>query len=960
MNKKFHILLNPKSLRRKASKDTIVKTYTNKAGKLVKVTEVGAESIALTKNPVELTPEVFVEKVLYGHTWTLAYFFKDEDGKVHRTKKCWHSQSLFALDFDDGITPEEVIARCKKYGLDIFFVYASFSDTPELRKFRVVFIMDEPVTDFRDAVTATLALMKLFPECDEQCKDPNRFYYGGKAIIPICDDYAYSSSARVSVEQIVEAFCVSEYENNYAHAKDGIKKFARNCALNLENHIPKLSDVQKLRKSVKSYINNIEFPTFSPKMNIYEYAIDEDTMRTKTITLDDVDITTVRGRKKFNKVNKFNITTEKTEDELIEKFDWDMYFDTCILARRFEDGDLYPFEHEFMMLALNYLAVKGGMKRLRAAIARNKFFSDEEKVHYAAKITYYNNLRWWGVCSKGCPGRNNARKRDENWDVKAECMTCTHDDRCGITAGMKTSEKTCEALKEDVVIAPIHPNEASDKMTQAMYEYLIEEQPEGTKSILMCIEETGAGKSTAVANLQDKYAIDFSNTIMALPTHKCIEDVAPRVARGDYLISKPLILEDAEMMKEYTRLVNTGHNKMARDLIQSITIKYDDMPEVVDRKSRDSQKVKEYIATDTAIKNGKKKFIFCTHKKAMTLDTKATTGKTLIVDEDILMTALFEQVSMDLNNLIDALRVAELNKLEVITTALKQLINAYEIAQNEPLHMQKLKANSIPSKELTTYRANSLDLNFDIMPYLKIKNICSSDNGSVVKGYFINEIPFDKVIVMSATAQPFMYEKLFPNTKVMVHTSGNLTREGVHLHHHIGTSRDALSRVSEQTGKARIDKIVEQMKKEAPGVNKVITFKTHKKKFEERGFEVIATFGNCMGVDAYGGQDIAVVGTPHVDNLTYFLLADAIKPGISIIQDFEYVELNRNGFRFKFNTFKQINTETGRLLHDIQMYLIESELIQAVGRARIVRKEATVHTFCNLPLKGATIYGQKK
>jgi hypothetical protein len=58
-----------------------------------------------------------------------------------------------------------------------------------------------------------------------------------------------------------------------------------------------------------------------------------------------------------------------------------------------------------------------------------------------------------------------------------------------------------------------------------------------------------------------------------------------------------------------------------------------------------------------------------------------------------------------------------------------------------------------------------------------------------------------------------------------------------------------------------------------------------------------------------------------------------------------FKEIEYNGFRFMFNCYD--NSE----LREIQLGLIESDLIQAVGRARTLRTEAIVELYSNFPLK---------
>jgi hypothetical protein len=61
-----------------------------------------------------------------------------------------------------------------------------------------------------------------------------------------------------------------------------------------------------------------------------------------------------------------------------------------------------------------------------------------------------------------------------------------------------------------------------------------------------------------------------------------------------------------------------------------------------------------------------------------------------------------------------------------------------------------------------------------------------------------------------------------------------------------------------------------------------------------------------------------------------------------------YQKVEYNGFRFKFNCFDD------PLLRNIQLSLIESDLLQAVGRARTLRTNATVQVYSNFPLRAIT------
>ena len=86
------------------------------------------------------------------------------------------------------------------------------------------------------------------------------------------------------------------------------------------------------------------------------------------------------------------------------------------------------------------------------------------------------------------------------------------------------------------------------------------------------------------------------------------------------------------------------------------------------------------------------------------------------------------------------------------------------------------------------------------------------------------------------------------------------------------------------------------------------------------------------------------MGTPHINNVVYFLTAKVL--GIEFKTSdltMSYQKVIYNGFEFKFNCF---DNESLRM---IQFSYIESDLIQAVGRARTLRTDAKVDLIFKLP-----------
>lgn len=96
------------------------------------------------------------------------------------------------------------------------------------------------------------------------------------------------------------------------------------------------------------------------------------------------------------------------------------------------------------------------------------------------------------------------------------------------------------------------------------------------------------------------------------------------------------------------------------------------------------------------------------------------------------------------------------------------------------------------------------------------------------------------------------------------------------------------------------------------------------------------------------------MGTPHANSIVYLLYAHALGFSVPIIDqqnnNFDLMPIVRNGFEFYFNTFSD-----SQILREIQFYLIESELIQAVGRARPLRFPCKVQLFSNFPIPGCRL-----
>lgn len=106
-------------------------------------------------------------------------------------------------------------------------------------------------------------------------------------------------------------------------------------------------------------------------------------------------------------------------------------------------------------------------------------------------------------------------------------------------------------------------------------------------------------------------------------------------------------------------------------------------------------------------------------------------------------------------------------------------------------------------------------------------------------------------------------------------------------------------------------------------------------------------FGKTEGYDEYKGKNLAVIGTPHILTAFYKLIGEAL--GYHTKDMLCKRRINRNDYSFSFMTFSDED------MRNLQLFFIETELEQAIGRARALRYECTVYLFSNYPCEQAEL-----
>lgn len=157
---------------------------------------------------------------------------------------CCKSMQLFGVDFDDGCSFNEIRTRCELWGLAIAFAYHTYSSTKEKEKFRVVFIHECPIEDVFIIRLIIMMLYKIFPECDQACKNLDRIFLGGKELIYVND------KARIALVQLLLPLYNALDNNN--HFKRNVYDFSKKSKVLLVNDRLAIGEETQIMQMVKN------------------------------------------------------------------------------------------------------------------------------------------------------------------------------------------------------------------------------------------------------------------------------------------------------------------------------------------------------------------------------------------------------------------------------------------------------------------------------------------------------------------------------------------------------------------------------------------------------------------------------------------------------------------------------------------------------------------------------------
>jgi hypothetical protein len=424
----------------------------------------------------------------------------------------------------------------------------------------------------------------------------------------------------------------------------------------------------------------------------------------------------------------------------------------------------------------------------------------------------------------------------------------------------------------------------------------------------------GIGKSHILKNI-DKI-------IIALPTHKLKDELYEEMNVQSFKVPELPNFENKQINAQIKSLYQSGLRGVVMSLIHQLA----------ENESPDQILAKNYLKELDEAKNWKGTLL-TTHERSI---HEAMNQNTIIYDED----SIHSLVSQKSFNLTDfGLLLLKYPDLALFFNELYQKLHAAEKSMMHvtpefdlPIHLliEKIKHEPSTSNFIEFFNSNRY-----------YKEEFTDKKGQIhttIHYCKFNTLPSNKkIIILSATINTSFYEKAFPG-KVEVLEIPEIENMGKVIQHtKYSNSRQSINKREQED---LLDKI---------GNKPVITFMSNtqilNQEYIKENGELGIYFGNTRGYNNLKGKDIMVIGTPHINPIVYLFHAEFLGIDTNTIdKKMEYQTIQWKGMQFKFQTFKNPD------LRNIQLYLIEGELIQAIGRARTIRTDAQVQVFSNFPL----------
>lgn len=342
--------------------------------------------------------------------------------------------------------------------------------------------------------------------------------------------------------------------------------------------------------------------------------------------------------------------------------------------------------------------------------------------------------------------------------------------------------------------------------------------------------------------------------------------------------------------------------------------------------------------------------LICTHKYLQTANIKDFGNIDLVcIDEDLCATStntsrfsieVLEKMKEILETATYSYRGKEdcgfLDMVNIIQTLLDSEEDKFytfdsSIELCSEISDKEVKYGMINAKyeELAKMRARD---KINYMNLCKIKSYIKKGEAVYISNYETLDVGDKTLMMLSAYPSPdFVLERLTNKDNIKLMDVGYVKQTGKIIQTpYISASRTKLQ------SKKYIKQVIDIIKKYNPNTKEVITFKALKDSFDI--FNKSMHLGATAGMNSISGQDLTVVGTYHINPYGINLFAAMFDKNYTV-RELEFPRKRKvifNGIEQQISTYSYGN------LREYHIWYMFNEMLQAMGRARTCRTDATV------------------
>ena len=836
-----------------------------------------------------------------------------------RRNDTWEQQQLFGLDFDDGITVDAFQDRCKELNIEPNLVHLTFSHTDAHHKFRVYFLHDYAIQDIRVRNLVQSTLRELFTrrsqsgieyEPDPQCDDPARIFLGTNQDF-IHEDY----DARINVITLLDTLLDYKEKTDKSNFARFLKRFAiaanlklrhQDSGIGLEiNQISqKIGDELTVNPIYTIQITTDSSPNVhSVSQGTHSHVFSNNLFYQVAWRSVPDDVTPPKSKQRASVDYQDGAEVKEHEKPRLTDDDKLVLQEKCPLIKDLFAGNRQLHHNERRILVTNLRHRNGGIKWYYEGLNSRTDYEVPESI--LRQATRYNYL----------PER---------------CDNCTYRRRCdhktNLLQQIPVRQREIRIIDTAPVREPLH------KTVFKLQDALLSAIRADDNKIYVIKADTGIGKTELLLrSLPREFAVAF-------PTHRLKQEAADRYQA---MSTQALYLwpERPRLPEQYEKVLQHYHDIRRQGTIKLLKKAMGDEAVLKDREWQ------EYIGYYLhAIKtvNVEPRLVL-THEKAFQLKHP----RLFIFDEDFLNTF----IRITTHSLDDIKLILELAK-EQKGRKYRQIEHHLEAIFNAPSdEVKPLPAWNYPQETLHSLLikmppvfCSPVEALFTGKAYIKASNDrAARENIHCIEMQTLRNDA--KYIVLSATANETFYRQLFGDRLEFIDLTGTEMKGRCIVHNDRSYSKTGIAKDMKKFTKQVI------ADRSRYGFENVITHQVFAGALQKAGIDVAGHFGALEGLDGLGGKDIAIYGTPRMPQFCYKLYAYLLNIDIDKDPlDYNWHTIKRGEFEYRIYICSG-NPD----MHELQLGLIEADLIQAVGRARLVRNDCTVHVFAAMPLPGCIL-----